>query len=56
MAGWFENIGAKDTVLFAWRGEIITREIPHLSRHSTSPQPVASDAAGKLGSRLESED
>lgn len=47
-AGWYENMGPSKKPVFKWRGEIIRREIPPMSEHSTSPEPIDLDGDGRL--------
>jgi hypothetical protein len=55
-AGWFENMGEADQPKFAWRGEIIKKDIPRTSEHSTSPAVIDFDGDGKLDLFLGGED
>lgn len=55
-AGWFENMGGEDQPKFIWRGEIIKKDIPRTSEHSTSPEVIDFDGDGKLDLVLGGED
>lgn len=55
-AGWFENNGSEDHPQFVWRGEIIKKDIPRTSEHSTSPEVIDFDGDGKLDLFLGGED
>ena len=55
-AGWFENMGISDQSKFTWRGEIIKKDIPRTSEHSTSPEVIDFDGDGKLDLFLGGED
>jgi hypothetical protein len=47
-AGWFENLGPEDSPVFKKQGEILKRNIPRMSEHSTSPEVIDFDGDGKL--------
>ena len=55
-AGWFENNGVEGQPRFTWRGEIIKKDIPRTSEHSTSPEVIDFDGDGKLDLLLGGED
>ncbi len=55
-AGWFENNGVEGQPRFIWRGEIIKKDIPRTSEHSTSPEVIDFDGDGKLDLLLGGED
>jgi len=55
-AGWFENTGSVEEVVFTWRGELIKRQIPISSEHSTTPEVVDFDGDGRLDLFLGGED
>ena len=54
--GWYENIGSVGKAVFAWRGELIKREIAISSKHSTAPEVVDFDGDGRLDLFLGGED
>ncbi len=54
--GWFENIGLEANPKFTWRGEIIKKDIPRTSEHSTSPEVIDFDGDGRLDLFLGGED
>jgi hypothetical protein len=55
-AGWFENKGGEGEPKFVWQGEIIKKDFPLTSEHSTSPEVVDFDGDGKLDLFLGGED
>ncbi|MFC1635439.1 FG-GAP repeat domain-containing protein [Planctomycetota bacterium] len=55
-AGWYENIGGDGKAVFRWRGELIKKEIPMSSEHSTTPEVIDLDGDGRLDLLLGGED
>ncbi len=55
-AGWYENVGNAEKAVFTWRGELIKRQIPVSSEHSTTPEVVDFDGDGRLDLFLGGED
>jgi hypothetical protein len=54
--GWYENVGSKSEAVFHWRGELIKKEIPMSSEHSTTPELIDLDGDGRLDLLLGGED
>jgi hypothetical protein len=55
-AGWYENLGGEGNAFFRWRGELIKKEIPMGSEHSTTPEVIDLDGDGRLDLLLGGED
>ena len=55
-AGWYENVGYEKKAAFTWRGELIKRQIPVSSEHSTTPEVIDFDGDGWLDLFLGGED
>ncbi|MCP4610778.1 MAG: VCBS repeat-containing protein [Planctomycetes bacterium] len=55
-AGWYENLGYEEKAVFTWRGELIKKQIPISSEHSTTPEVVDFDGDGRLDLFLGGED
>ena len=55
-AGWYENLGGEGNAFFCWRGELMKKEIPMSSEHSTTPEVIDFDGDGRLDLLLGGED
>jgi len=55
-AGWYANMGGDGHAIFQWRGELMKKEIPISSEHSTTPEVIDLDGDGRLDLFLGGED
>ena len=54
--GRYQNMGGEGNAIFRWRGELIKKEIPMSSEHSTTPEVIDLDGDGRLDLLLGGED
>jgi len=55
-AGWYANMGGDGHAIFQWRGELIKKDVPISSEHSTTPEVIDLDGDGRLDLFLGGED